>query len=387
MKVLHLWEEFEPNWFDHSFEICRDEGIDVRFITMRLILPAGKVAGEHVEYVRKIVPGQTPPGTLRRAIERLRQPWDAHRFRKAARRAIGEFGPDVIHCHYGTTAAILLPVLAKARTPFVLSFYGYDISQGLRDARTSAAYRRLVQLDCLLHVLCDETASRVRALGAGENQIVKANLPLPVERYPFIGLKRASISHWLIPARFVEKKGHAVLLDAFRLLVDKDPRHHLTCWGGYGEPGRVRAQIEQLGLGDHVKVLSNKQDGPFDGAYVTQLERHDVILAPSIRSRGGDDEGGPALTAVLAQVAGKPVIFSDFPGSECSVTDGVEGMIVRQNDPAALAEAMLAMARDPVRAVEMGKAGRERTLREFSRNSYRDALLSWYGRLAGSSKQ
>jgi len=382
MRVLHLWDEFEPQWFDKSFETCREEGIPAELLTMRLVLPPRKTA-DGLRYVRKLARSGPADGILRRGYERIRRPIDVSRFRRATIRTIEEFRPDIIHSHYGTTAAALLPVLESAGLPFAISFYGYDISQALNDDRIKSAYRRLIELNPLLHVLCKEAAQRARSLGARDAQIVEANLPLPVERYPFVGLEGDSISNWLIPARFVEKKGHLVLLDAFRMLVDRDSRHRLTCWGGYGRSAPIQARIDELGLHAHVTIASNRKDGPFDAAYVAQLRKHDVVLGPSIKARLGDDEGGPALTAVLAQVAGKPVIFSDFPGSERSVTSGVEGLIVPQGNAQALAEAMLSLASDPARAARMGEAGRERTLREFSRAAYRDALLAWYRRLIG----
>ena len=381
MRVLHLWDEFEPQWFDQSFSICREEGIEARLLCMRLILPPGK-SDEGLSYVRKIVPKGPRNSLVHRAREWVVGFSDRTHFRHAVAREIRRFQPDILHIHYGTTAALLTRTSAAMRMPFLISFYGFDISQALLSAETRSAYRRLMQRRPIVQVLCDEARQRALEFGTTPDRIVEANLPLPVERYPNIGVTSDRISRWLIPARFVEKKGHAVLFDAFRLLIDEEQHHALTCWGGYGDSRPLQKRIEELGLQDHVKILSNKKDGPFDQAYVAQLEKHDAVIAPSIRAKGGDDEGGPALTAVLAQVAGKPVVFSNFPGSERSVTSGVEGFVVPQNDPRALADAMKDLASDPERARAMGQAGRARTIREFSRAAYRDALLQWYKRLA-----
>ena len=383
MRVLHLWDEFEPQWFDHSFDICRDEGIEAKLLCMRLILPPGKSEAD-VSYVRKIVPKGPRTDLINRGVERLVGLFDRIRFRRAVVREIRRFQPDLLHVHYGTTGALLASTEAVMQLPFIVSFYGFDISQGMRTPAIRRAYRRLMKRRPLIHVLCDEAGNRAIQLGADPKRVVNANLPLPVERYPNIGMDCDSISRWLIPARFVEKKGHAVLLDAFRRLVDEQPHHRLTCWGGYGDAKPIQTRNEQLGLGESVVVVCNRDQGPFEAAYIAQLRHHDVVLAPSVKAKGGDDEGGPALTAVLAQVAGKPVIFSDFPGSERSVTDGVEGLIVPQGDSMALAKAMITMAADPARAREMGQAGRARALIQFSRTAYRHALLDCYRRLAGS---
>jgi colanic acid/amylovoran biosynthesis glycosyltransferase len=207
---------------------------------------------------------------------------------------------------------------------------------------------------------------------------------LPVDLYPDLGRIDAAPLRWLMPARFVEKKGHKVTLQAFRKYLDQHPNDRLTCWG-YGDPRRLRTAVARLGLQNSVDVIHNGAEGSFDEAFVRRLASHHAILAPSVRSSRGDDEGGPALTVVLAQAAGKPVIVSDYPGHERSVSNGVEGIVVPQGDADALARAMAEFAANRARATAMGKAGRKRARKEFSEASYRDALVGWYSVLGGES--
>ena len=377
MRVLHLWDNYAPGLFDQSLAICREEGIETALVCMTLI---GAPASQGVRFVRQVDQVHSSPSFLGRVRNRLRRALDERAFRQMAQAEIGRFQPDVLHIHYGTTGALLASQPTILGTPFVVSYYGFDISQGIQDARIRTAYRRMMRCDPLVHILCDEAAQRAIGVGASPDRIVDANLPVPVERYPLIGIG-GSITRWLIPARFVEKKGHEILFQAFARHLELHPNHRLTCWG-YGDGDRLRTLVQSLGLESSVNVINNESQGPFDTAYLAQLHRHDVVLAPSIRAARGDDEGGPALTAVLAQVAGKPVILSDFPGSERSVSDGIEGLIVPQGDADGLTEAMHKLVADPALARKMGQAGRNRAMREFSREAYRDALLGWYRRLA-----
>ena len=378
MRVLHLWDNYAPGLFDQSFEICREEGIETTLVCMNLIGGGDLQSG--VRFIRFLDRSEPSPTLIARIWRRIRRNYDEQAFRRLVHSEIKRFNPDVLHIHYGTTAAILASEPALLRTPFILSFYGFDISQGVQDPSISAAYRQIMRNRPLVHVLCDEAAWRAVALGADPDRVVDANLPLPIERYPYLGIE-GQISRWLIPARFVEKKGHEILLQAFAGHLVHYPDHRLTCWG-YGDGDKLRARVRDLRLEQSVNVINNESEGPFDEAYLAQLQRHDAVLAPSIRAARGDDEGGPALTAVLAQVAGKPVILSDFPGSERSASNGVEGLIVPQGDATALAKAMAELAADPEMAREMGRRGRERAMREFSRDAYRNALLGWYRRLA-----
>jgi glycosyltransferase involved in cell wall biosynthesis len=377
MRVLHLWDTYAPELFDHSLSICREEGLPVSLVCMNLI-ERGAEAAPEVRFVRRI----RAEGTAGPLTRRLRRLIDRSRFRDLASSEVERFRPDVIHIHYGTTGALLARSEFLRSIPFVISFYGFDISQALRTPAIRDSYRRLFALRPLVHVLCDEAAERAASLGADRGRIVDANLPLAVERYPDIGTDPSRISRWLLPARFVEKKGHDIALRAFARRLATHPDDRLTCWG-YGDPTKIEHRIAELGLDERVTVIDNGGRGDFDEDYLAQLRAHDAVLVPSLRSRRGDDEGGPALTAVLAQVAGKPLIVSDFPGHERSVSDGVEGLVVAQGDDAALAAAMDALAGDPARAARMGEAGRKRAIREFGRDAYRDTLLGWYRDLSG----
>jgi colanic acid/amylovoran biosynthesis glycosyltransferase len=379
VRVLHLWDNYAPGLFDHSFEICREEGVAAALVCMNWI-DRGSPAPADMHFVRKVPIDAAPSTLLGRVVDKPRSWIDQRRFRALVERRVREFRPDVLHIHYGTTGAILASSPAIERLPFVISFYGFDISQGLGIERIRSAYRRLFMRRPLVHVLCAEAAERAVALGADPLRIVDANLPLPVELYPDVGVEDP-VRHWLIPARFVEKKGHRVLLDAFKLHLRDFPDARLTCWG-YGDSRWLEAAIAELGLTNRVTVIDNRGSGDFDALYLEQLRRHDAIVTPSVRSSSGDDEGGPALTTVLAQVAGKPVIVSNFPGHERSVTNGIEGLVVPENVPVALANAMGKLAADEALARRMGAVGRAGAVREFDHNAFRDALLGWYKRLA-----
>lgn len=376
MRVLHLWDNYAPHLFDQSFEICAEEGIDAGLVCLNLI-DRGVVAAD-ISFVRR-VRGDDRSGAGGRIARKLRRWIDERRFRHLVKQEVRNFRPDLLHIHYGTTGAILASSAVLQHVPFVMSFYGFDISQAPRSAKIRSSYRKVFRLRPLVHVLCDEAADRAIALGAEPADIVDANLPLPIDRYPAIGVD-GPVRHWLLPARFVEKKGHRVLLDAFKLHLREQPDARLTCWG-YGESEWLEDVVFSLGLSEQVAVINNGGSPDFDALYLEQLRGHDAVITPSVRSSRGDDEGGPALTTVLAQVAAKPVIVSDFPGSERSVTDGVEGLVVAQRDSAALAEAMNKLAVNGALAVRMGKAGRKRAVREFARGAYRHALVGWYHRL------
>lgn len=377
MKVIHLWQDYSPNLFDKSHPLCLAHDVCSQ-VACQAFVDNGATPLPRTYYVRKRSPAETNSNSLiSRAIRRLRRPLDAARFARLAKRRIDAFDPDVVHIHFGTTAAALERLSALPQLPMIVSFYGVDVSQALHDPAILRAYRSIFKRASVLHVLCDEARDRLIAAGCPSEKIRIANLPANIEKIPDIGVEATEHTRFLIPARFVEKKGHVVLLNAFKGLLRDGKQVSLTCFG-YGPTAWLERMVSDMGLAGAVDIVNNGQSANFTAEYIDVLRRHDIVLAPSIQSAAGDDEGGPALTLVMAQAAGKPVIVSDFPGAERSVTDGQEGLIVPAGEVAALQQAMTRMAGNPERWEEFGRAGRVRVIAEFSESAYWAKLREWY---------
>ena len=381
MKIIHLWQDYSPNLFDKAHPLCLAHGLDSEVVCQAFIdNGAMPLPGTH--FVRKRDPVESNSRSIAlRVIRRLRRPIDTARFARLVRARVRMFCPDVVHLHFGTTAAALENLGALPDVPMVVSFYGADVSQSLRDAATMAAYREVFARASVLHVLCDEARQRLVDAGCASDRIGIANLPANLSDIPDIGLDPGSVTRFLIPARFVEKKGHRVLLAAFRGLVHAGAPVALTCFG-YGPSDWLNAAVTEIGLVGHVQIINNGQTGRFTEEYVRLLRGHDVVLAPSIRAANGDDEGGPALTLVMAQAAGKPVIVSDFPGAERSVADGHEGRVVPAGSVGALQQAMADFVGQHALWQHCGQAGQRRVRAEFSDEAYWAQLQAWYGQCA-----
>jgi len=90
------------------------------------------------------------------------------------------------------------------------------------------------------------------------------------------------------------------------------------------------------------------------------------------------------LEAMACETA---VVASRVGGIPEVVADGETGVLVPPDDPAALAEALNALVRDPGRAAAMGRAGRERAVTEFSWEAVAAQTVALYAELAHSQKR
>ena len=270
-----------------------------------------------------------------------------YRFERFIARHLAEVRPDVMHAHFGTTGWKISAFAERHRIPLVVSFYGVDVSAIVRDPAWQRRYRDLFRRAARLAVLCDAAADRLAALGCPREKIRVWNHPLDLDAYTFACHPPGRPLRLIIGARFVEKKGYPFLLQAVADLVRAGRDVTLTAVGYGGGRRQVEADGARLGLGDRLRIVDSSGVGDFDRFYGDLLHQHDVFVLPSTTARSGDDEGGPALSLVLAQAAGLPVICTPFVGSERSVIDNETGLLCRQDDSQSLASRIAEMADHP----------------------------------------
>ena len=143
-------------------------------------------------------------------------------------------------------------------------------------------------------------------------------------------------TRFLAAGRLAEQKGFDVLLAAFARVVAAGADVELEIVGA-GELGTaLRRQAEGLGLGERVEFPGHIDD------LQARLAGADAFVLSSRY------EGNGSLVPLEALAHGRPVIATDCPtGPHHVLRGGAVGDLVPPEDPDALAEAMLAFARDP----------------------------------------
>lgn len=151
---------------------------------------------------------------------------------------------------------------------------------------------------------------------------------------------------WIAVGRLEIAKDYPTLLEAFALVIKKNPQAQLLIAGD----GSLRYTLEQLAIGldlaGKARFLGLRNDIP------ALLAVSDGFVLSSAW------EGSPNAL-VEAMAAGKPVVASRVGGTPELVTDGGSGFLVPPHDPRALAAAMLRlMALSGQERRAMGEAGR-----------------------------
>jgi sugar transferase (PEP-CTERM/EpsH1 system associated) len=302
-----------------------------------------------------------------------------------ARRLSGivrEEGARLVHTHnatahiYGAVAAHLAVLRGQGRPRIVHTKHG----------RNQPEHRRRVLLNRFSAALTD----RVVAVGDDTASVVVEIERVPPAKVVTIGngvdtaefrpragaaAARALLGvptggfHVGCVARLAPVKDHRTLLEAFARLRVRRPDAHLTLVGDGPERAALEERAALLDVEPAVTFAGERAD------VAPLLAAFDVFALASLSE-------GVSLTLLEAAAAGLPVVATRVGGNDEVVVDGETGLLVPAADPAALAEALAALAERPDRAT-MGAAGRARVERRFSVERMARAYAALYTEVLG----
>ncbi|HEY4346970.1 MAG TPA: glycosyltransferase family 4 protein [Gaiellaceae bacterium] len=267
-------------------------------------------------------------------------------------------GADHIHAHWGgTSATIAMAASRVSGIPWSFTVHRWDIRERnlLREKALSASFVRAISEDGLddLRQATGETATPCFVLHMGVH--------LPAAAAGATGSHDAF--RLLVPAGFLEVKGHVHLIDALRLLRDRGGPRIVAELAGDGplrEP--VARQIAAAGLDRDCLLLGQL---PHEDL-LRRLEagEWDAVALASVETASGEKEGIPVVF-LEAMSHGLPVIGTAI-GAIPELLGDASGLLVPQRDAVALADAIERLALDSALARTLGARGRLRVEREFA---------------------
>ena len=241
-------------------------------------------------------------------------------------------GAAAVNPHFAGLEILPLVLLRKLRfSPrLVISVHGADVTEAERSTGIARSLYAWMYAQADLVIACsDALANKVKQI------CPKAKLATVwngVSGPPAISEERPMASPYLISvAAFVRKKGHDVLLNAFRQVASRLPDLYLVLLGGDGpEREHVTSLIALLGLGNRVRIQVNV---PHDQIWNWVQHAECFVLA----SR---DE--PFGIAVLeAGMVRTPIVATRVGGIPEFLVDRLHGLLCEPEKPEALANSIL----------------------------------------------
>ena len=317
-------------------------------------------------------------------------PWRA---RRAVRRVVREWRPDVVQVHESDGGLVIrdLARLDRASRPLLVALQQVSYvreRQAVRplvdhdlDARVVArpvrSERLFRALRTPLHIALGRLTARrsdvrlapsratareiERDYGVVDVRVVPNVTGAPLdaragESAPAAGRDEpvSGEPYVLAVGRLRIRKGMEILLQAMARVRDRGHRPHLVVAGDGERRGSLEAMCERLGLGACVHWA-----GRCSRSEAARLRRRaTALVVPSTY------EGMP-LVVLEAMSDGVPVIASTVSGIPEVVVDGETGWLVPPERSAALAAALIEALSDPEEARVRGEAGRQRLDQRF----------------------
>lgn len=161
--------------------------------------------------------------------------------------------------------------------------------------------------------------------------------------------------------RLIEKKGFQDLIEAVRLLRDREVEFRCQIIGeGPLEPA-LREQITAAGLTSALLLT-----GPLpQNEVIARLARSALFVLPCVAETGGGMDNLPTVV-MEAMAAGLPVVSTAVAGVPEMVEEGATGLLVPEHEPTALAGAMERLLGDRPFSMSLGENGRQRAAERFA---------------------
>lgn len=256
---------------------------------------------------------------------------------------------DIVHTHntyahfYGTVAA------SWAGVPHVInSQHGRGCGPRAKDKLLF----RLANLKAARVVGVSEDASALcrgeDPWAAGKTQVIWNGID--TSRFIYRGPAAAPVA--ISVARLSPEKDFPTLLHAVSIVVRQVPDFKLMMIGNGAERARLEALATSLGITSNVEFLGERKDVP------------DLLAQAGFFVSSSKSEG-ISLTILEAMAVGLPVVTTRVGGNPEIVVQGETGYLVPDQNPDALAAAMLKMLSQRESWPVMGKRGRQRVEQQF----------------------
>ena len=328
----------------------RIEVVAVNRLSARHILRCGKRCAAVLSAVAELCRGRDQCGMLRAAGAALR-----------AAAIAGNLRASHIHAHFlGLPATVAYCVSRMTGLPYSITAHAHDIY-----AETTP---EIVVAGARFRTTCTRTGLYfLKNLYPGcEFELVRHGIDVLDAQHSCAGDGELRL---LGVGRLVEKKGFEYLVEACSLLQKRKVPFRFTMVGeGPGEIA-LRRKIVELGLEGCVDFQPFCPHEQMAARYANS----DVLVVPSVVAQNGDRDGVPNVI-LEAMAVGLPVVATGAGGIGEVVIDGLTGLLVRERDSGAIAQAVCRLHLDPDLRRQLPDAAKHYVAKEFAPEKWLNKL-------------
>ena len=303
-------------------------------------------------------------------------PWQISRIElNALLRILTKTEARLLHIYFGQIAVHLLPLIRTWTNPSVVSFHGADVLVDMNKPAYRAATKDMLNKINLVLVRSESLRRAVVDLGCDEKKIEIMRTGIPIDDFPFHERSSPQNGEWRFvqACRLIDKKGLAVALRAFASFLKRYPQAKFTIAGEGPLLARLQQLTHELHIDNHVSFAG----------FVSQEQLREIFYAshvflhPSEVGPDGNQEGIPN-SMLEAMATGLPVFATRHGGIPEAIEHGISGILVPEQDAAALGQALFDAAEDRQRLVEIARTGAEVVRQKFDLRAQAQRLEEIY---------
>ncbi len=291
---------------------------------------------------------------------------------------------DLLHCIVEPMAPLAM-ISRAGGTPYVLSTHGPWSVEPLARRTLGPLFRRAFRaadaIACNSGYICKRmnealTLPQSRVISGGVH-LEPFETPVDIDMPGWVGHEPYVMSAGAVKTR----KGNHITLEAVAQARQHIPNLHYVMAGSVTAApefvAMLRGRAEELGISDNVHFL-----GPLDPHrdLIAWYQHAAVFVLASVNV--GYKFEGLGLVYLEAEAAGTPAIGTFECGAEEAIADGESGLLVPQNDPAALTDAIVRIVGDPAERARLS-AGAKEHARRMSWENMTGRMAALYEELVG----
>jgi len=264
-----------------------------------------------------------------------------------------------IHAHFTIGAATIALVVSRL-LDISFSFTAHNIfftdrvvlKEKIREARFISAISEFTRQFLTSLVPDDNIDGKIHIVhcGLSPSDFSPPN-PRPANDVPVL----------LFVAQLAERKGAPILVEACRILAERGVSFRCVIVGDGPQKALVEQLVEQYALQEVVELAGVV----FQEHLKEYLNRADVFVLPCMIASNGDMDGIPVslMEAMAMEIATVSTYVSGIPEL---IEDGQSGLLVKEKDAEALADALQRLLEDDELRTRLGKNGRQKVMEEFN---------------------